>query len=824
MLGSDRFAFETPNVIDPGDAPPSAPRRVSLERDDIANGTTTTTTTRTTSAYTAADKASSNRRNSSYKQQRANRLLRDIQDLELSPSQEEEEEAAAADGIMKIKRNEIYDPYDDDDDDDDEEKNNHHHHHPDSARVFAATLLSANANGRGKSSHKETIALTRTVQLDAPSSSPHRRHRHRYVYCHHKRFLAFWSSSSNHHRRLAALLLVLLLVVVVITVTVVTKNNNNNNNPASKGPPYDLFSSQSQRHSHIVQFLIDNHVSSRDDLTLTDNSNSNSNAPTPQQMAAAWIADEDPLQVEPPHNLFADFHFIQRYVLAVLYFAWQGNSKGSSSWKTQANFLTLQHECAWFTTAEFDHFIGQEYAVGVTCDTQNLQVKDLYLPAVGLRGSIPTELQHLSKLQLLSLADNALTGSLPAVLNKLSHLVFLDTKYNHLTGQLPDWIGDNLTQLEVLGLSNNMLSGSVPASWSTLGRLKTLAIDDNAITGSIDFLNPLTNLEYLYADRNQLSGVLTADSLGSLLRLRELDISSNQLRGNELPALFFNHPSLHVIDLANNQLTATLPPAAATTTTTTTHVNTELDFLSLRGNQMQGSIPESIGSFVTLKHLDLQDNRFTGSIPLTLIKLTELEYLSVGYNDFFPAELPPSLVALSGLKELSLPSIQLTGSIPNWEAQFLPNLQYVDLSYNQLRSTIPDTLWSLSNLEYLLLQDNQLTGSVPSSTATNFQVLALHRNIGLTGDVSAVCQTPLTDSETDRIVATDCTLTCDSDCCPKCCSPREETCSLDQDLENRLTASEGLWEFGYQRTPFAFDPDMLDEVGAFKIIYQERSP
>jgi hypothetical protein len=258
------------------------------------------------------------------------------------------------------------------------------------------------------------------------------------------------------------------------------------------------------------------------------------------------------------------------------------------------------------------------------------------------------------------------------------------------------------------------------------------------------------------------------------------------------------------------------------------HLNTELDFLSLRGNQMQGSIPDSIGSFVTLKHLDLQDNRFTGSIPTTLDKLTQLEYLAVGYNDFFPAEMPPSLIALSGLKELSLPSIQLTGRIPVWEGQYLPNLHYVDLSYNQLRKTIPDTLWSLSNLEYLLLQDNQLTGTVPSATttatATNFQVLALHRNPGLTGDVSAVCQTPLTNSETVRIVATDCTLTCDSDCCPKCCSPREESCSLDQDLEKRLTASEGLWEFNYQRTPFAFDPDMLDEVGAFQIIYQERTP
>ena len=45
------------------------------------------------------------------------------------------------------------------------------------------------------------------------------------------------------------------------------------------------------------------------------------------------------------------------------------------------------------------------------------------------------------------------------------------------------------------------------------------------------------------------------------------------------------------------------------------------------------------------------------------------------------------------------------------------DLQYLDLSFNQLTGEIPEDIGKLMNLRWLYLNDNQLTGEIPKDIA-----------------------------------------------------------------------------------------------------------
>lgn len=132
------------------------------------------------------------------------------------------------------------------------------------------------------------------------------------------------------------------LLLVMISMSAAIAQNNKSNS----------------REKDVVNFLSSNFA----DRGQLEQKNS------PQKRAAKWIADEDEFNMPlPASNNYEDaFKFVQRYALAVLYFAWGGEDK----WMFNYQFLSGQDECNWnykYKTGDLD----EEFELGVKCNADN---------------------------------------------------------------------------------------------------------------------------------------------------------------------------------------------------------------------------------------------------------------------------------------------------------------------------------------------------------------------------------------------------------------------------------------------------------------------
>ena len=161
-------------------------------------------------------------------------------------------------------------------------------------------------------------------------------------------------------------------------------------------------------------------------------------ATSPQFLALDWIANRDTYRMDPDDPLL-----IQRYALAVLYFS--TNGKG---WKKTFKWLTGVHECEW----KADGGVRQ-------CNEQG-EITDLSLWN-NLKGTIPSELMQLSKLEVLYLSRNELWGTIPPEIGNLRHLTYLGLQHNKLSGTVPQDSFTPLTSLKFLYLEKNDLTGTI---------------------------------------------------------------------------------------------------------------------------------------------------------------------------------------------------------------------------------------------------------------------------------------------------------------------------------------------------------------------------
>jgi Leucine-rich repeat (LRR) protein len=202
-------------------------------------------------------------------------------------------------------------------------------------------------------------------------------------------------------------------------------------------------------------------------------------------------------------------------------------------------------------------------------------------------------------------------------------------------------------------------------------------------------------------------------------RVRRIKLFNNNLEGS-LPHSLGNLSALSFLDLGTNQINNNIPPELGNLT--------RLFSLSLSNNQLNGSLPTQLSNLTKLTNLDLTFNQLSGSIPPELGNLVNLQNLYLRSNQL-SGTIPPELGNLTNLVYLDLDNNQLSGSIPTKLGNLL-NLYRLFLSNNQLSENIPTELGNLINLNDLEISYNRLSGSIPSQLGklTNLGELHLSNN------------------------------------------------------------------------------------------------
>jgi hypothetical protein len=162
--------------------------------------------------------------------------------------------------------------------------------------------------------------------------------------------------SSNSPATKIRLLLfrVLVLVLVLFPLTLAHEGPQYGEESISHSNPPTSYASTSTRQEQIVAFLNSRFVLGNP-AALQD-------PWSPQSHAATWMATADGVDI-PESNAYADsFPFVQRYTLAVLYFAW---SNGTSS-NPSIPFVNGKDECDW--NMELSMITGETIKVGAQCN------------------------------------------------------------------------------------------------------------------------------------------------------------------------------------------------------------------------------------------------------------------------------------------------------------------------------------------------------------------------------------------------------------------------------------------------------------------------
>ncbi|XP_059181930.1 leucine-rich repeat-containing G-protein coupled receptor 5A-like [Centropristis striata] len=313
----------------------------------------------------------------------------------------------------------------------------------------------------------------------------------------------------------------------------------------------------------------------------------------------------------------------------------------------------------------------------------------------GLRGA-PGNLSVFTS--YLDLSMNNLTVLSSGALSNLHFLEELRLAGNDLSF-IPRGAFIGLYNLKVLMLQNNQLR-SVPAeAFNNLHNLQSLRLDANHISSvPVGCFSGLRSLRHLWLDDNALTEVPVA-ALGELPALQAMTLALNHI--SHVPDQAFSRLGrLVVLHLNNNRIVSM--------GTDCFHGLHSLETLDLNYNSLV-EFPTAIRSLSHLKELGFHSNNiqsipeqaFTGNPSLITIFFYDNPIQSVGRSAFqnLPELRTLSLNGAADLTEFpdltgttSLESLTITGaritSLPSSVCEQLPNLQLLDLSYNQIQ-TLP---------------------------------------------------------------------------------------------------------------------------------------
>ncbi|KAK1415400.1 hypothetical protein QVD17_31181 [Tagetes erecta] len=342
------------------------------------------------------------------------------------------------------------------------------------------------------------------------------------------------------------------------------------------------------------------------------------------------------------------------------------------------------------------------------CECESPKLELLAFRGNDLTGQLPRKLGRLKKLGSIDLAYNQLTGTIPDSVGNLSLLKTFQMNINQLTGSIPDTIG-GLLSLNFLDLSYNNLNGSLPETIGRLGVLHFLTVHHNLLTGTVteNHLTNLTSLKTLWIGDNKLVFKLSVKNWIPPFQLEVLRIGSCSL-GPDFPSWLQSQTSLAEIDLANTNISDTIPEWFWTTFSSVT-------FLNMSHNNIQGRLG-NISFLAPGAVLDLSDNHIRGLLPGHYNR-PDLDVLDLSYNELSGSVdefLCFGIQEVRQLNVLNLGNNNMSGVISdcwmNWELLVILNLEK-----NQFSGMIPSSLGNISTLLSLDMRGNKLSGNLPAS-------------------------------------------------------------------------------------------------------------
>ncbi|XP_024982952.1 protein STRUBBELIG-RECEPTOR FAMILY 3-like [Cynara cardunculus var. scolymus] len=135
-------------------------------------------------------------------------------------------------------------------------------------------------------------------------------------------------------------------------------------------------------------------------------------------------------------------------------------------------------------------------------------------------------------------------------------------------------------------------------------------------------------------------------------------------------------------------------------------VNSNITGIVLNDANLGGELSENLGAFVSIIQIDLSNNHIGGGIPADLPLTLKTFFLS---GNQLTGSIPDSLSMLGQLTDLSLNNNHLSGIIPD-SFQQLTALVNLDLSANNISGPLPPSMTNLLSISTLHLEDNHLIG------------------------------------------------------------------------------------------------------------------